>query len=629
MMREEADVAMRQNYWDRVGTARITRRRMLGSAAAVAAGLGAITLVGCSKSSKSNGTTGPQPASNSPAASGAVQTSPATSHGGIYRSFTYNALSLDTFDPHQTQFGPMYGVHSAVFSKVLKYDDDITQVISPDLAEALPEQPDKTTYIIKIRKGVRFHDNPRVRADFPAVAGRELTAEDVKYSIERQMNASSPQRALYYRRGQWASIDKIELTDNYTLRITTKTPTAPFLHYLADRNAFIVAKETVDAQDTMNTDKAMIGTGPFLLEDFQALQVVKFRRNPNWFAKDDNPNNIGTGRPFLDGFDALWTPASNSAEEAALRSKQIDSTSFEDDTTAVSVSKSPGLVLYEYGESGWLNSRLWLSSKSPLKDFRLRKALHLAIDRRAIGDQMFPPAPGLRSYLVSGPITYPMTLWAIPQSELERLPGYRSDAAGRTEDISEAKSLWSAANGPASMDVLFAGVPGYIPNKALPEFKRQLLATLGMSVNETIDPTGYTSLAQALLQDTADASQGTTPFTFGFDNGWIDLDDWLYPYFHTGGTKNSFLLSDPDLDRMLEAQRGEFDQAKRRQIGLDAQHYLLDNVLPRLDYAAPVSRVVDRTYVKNEVFSTWDGSNFLYANTWLDKDDRTFSGRPG
>ena len=102
-------------------------------------------------------------------------------------------------------------------------------------------------------------------------------------------------------------------------------------------------------------------TGPFFLEDFQATQFVKVRRNPNWFAKDDNPNNIGMDRPFIDGYDSLWTPSSNSAEEAALRSKQIDSTAFEDDTTAVSVGKSAGLVLNEYGVSGWVNSRLWLS----------------------------------------------------------------------------------------------------------------------------------------------------------------------------------------------------------------------------------------------------------------------------
>jgi len=73
--------------------------------------------------------------------------------------------------------------------------------------------------------------------------------------------------------------------------------------------------------------------------------------------------------------------------------------------------------------------------------------------------------------------------------------------------------------------------------------------------------------------------------------------------------------------------RAEFDYATRRQIGIDTQKYLLDKVLARLDYSAPVNRVVEWNYVKNEVIATWFGSNYLYANTWLDQGDATYSGR--
>ena len=619
---------MARRYWDKIDAMRISRRKMLGGTAAVGASAAAIALVGCGSSSKSKSTpvAGSPSAGSTPQAT-AVQGTPLKTRGGIYRQFSFDALALDTYDPHQTQFGPMYNMHSAVFSKVLQYDDDVNQDMSPDLAAGMPEQPDKLTYIIKLRKGVKFHDSPRARQNFPAVAGRELTAEDVKYSIERQVNPSSPQKSLYYRSGQWKSVDKIEITDPYTLKITTKAPTAPFLHFLADRNSHIIAKELVDKDDAMNSDTAMIGTGPFFLDDFRATEVVKVRRNPVWFAKDDNPHNIGKDRPFLDGYDSLWTPSSNSAEEAAIKSKQVDSTGFEDDATAISVSRSPGLHLVEAGVSGAVNSRLWVSEKSPLKDFRLRKALHLVVDRKLISEQMFPAAPGLRSFLVCGPITFPIVRWALPQGEVEKLPGYRSDAAGRADDIAEAKKLWAAASGPSTLKVLFAGIPSYIPDKAVPEFKRQLKENLGVTVEDSVDPTGYTSLAQALLQDAANADTGTAVMTWGYDNGWIDLDDWLYPYFHTGGTKNSFFLSDPDLDKMLDSQRAEFDYQARRKIGLDTQHYLLDKVLAQLNYSAPVGRTVDWDYVKNQVIATWFGSNFLYANTWLDSSDPTFSGR--
>ncbi len=617
----------RENYWRRVQDARVSRRKVLKGGAALGAGVAGIAIVGCGGSNNGSGTATPG-TSGPKATPTAMQSAAAKTKGGIYRAFTFDALALDSFDPHQTQFGPMYSMHSAVFSKILQYDDDANQVMSTDLADGMPEQPDKLTYIIKLHKGVKFHNNARAQGNFPNVAGRELTAEDVKYSIERQTNDASPQKALYYRAGQWKTIDKLEVVDNYTLKITTKAPTAPFLHYLADRNSFIVAKELVDANDTMNTDKAMIGTGPFQLEEFKAVEVVKLRRNAGWFAADDSPRGIGTGRPFLDGYDSLWTPQSDSTQEAALNSKQVDSTGFADDSTTQRVSKNSGMVFTESGTAGFLNNRLWMSEKSPFKDFRLRRAMHLAVDRERIGQQMFPGAPGLKSFLVIGPVSYPITAYAIPQADLEKLPGYRSDKAGRDADIAEAKKLWAAGNGPASVKMIFAGIPAYIPDKALPEFKREMQEVLGLTIEETVDPTGYNGLAQAFLHAAQDETDGSFPSSYGFDNGWIDLDDWVYPYFHTGGTKNSFLLSDPKLDAQLDAQRAEFDRTKRHALGIDIQNYLLESVNARLDYCSPVTRGVSWSYVKNEFTATWFGSNFLMANVWLDQNDSNWSGRP-
>ncbi|HLB23493.1 MAG TPA: ABC transporter substrate-binding protein [Dehalococcoidia bacterium] len=599
---------------------------MLARSAAVAAGAAGLALVGCDSGGDGGGNGG---GGGEATPTAVPQSEAAGTRGGVYRSFNFDALALDTFDPHQTQFGPMYSMHSAVFSKVLQYDDDANEVMSADLAAGMPEQPDELTYIVKLRQGVTFHNSERAQKNFPAVAGRELTAEDVKYSIERQSNPDSPQRALYYRAEHWKTIDKLEVVDAQTLKITTKTPTAPFLHYLADRNAHIVAKELVDANDTMNSDAAMIGTGPFYLADFKAVEYVKARRNPDWFARDDSPRGIGTGRPFLDGYDALWTPQSDSTQEAALLSRQVDATGFADESTTRRVlAEQGGLVLNESGTAGFLNSRMWMSERSPLKDFRLRKAIHLAVDRERIGQQMFPGAPGYKSYLVVGPVGYPIVRWAIPQNELEQRPGYRSTKEGRDEDIAEAKQLWEAGGGPDSFKAIFAGVPDYIPNKALPELKRQMQEVLGLTIEEEVDPTGYNAMAQAFLRNANDANEGTIPFSYGYDNGWIDLDDWVYPYFHTGGTKNSFLLSDATLDTKLEAQRAEFDAGRRREIGYEIQDYLLESVLARLDYCAPITRGLAWNYVRNSFSATWFGSNFLFANMWFDQSDASYSGRP-
>ncbi|TAK53971.1 MAG: hypothetical protein EPO22_15585, partial [Dehalococcoidia bacterium] len=195
----------RDSYWRKVHEARVSRRRVLAGGAALGAGVAGLALAGCSSSGggTKTATSGNAPAAASPTP---AQSTPVKSKGGVFRSFGFDALALDTFDPHQTQFGPMYNMHSSVFSKILKYDDDAAAIMSTDLAESMPEQPDQTTYIIKLRKGVKFHSNSRAQQNFPDVAGRELTAEDVKYSIERQVNVNSPQKALYYRAEQWRTV---------------------------------------------------------------------------------------------------------------------------------------------------------------------------------------------------------------------------------------------------------------------------------------------------------------------------------------------------------------------------------------------------------------------------------------
>jgi ABC-type transport system substrate-binding protein len=619
------------SYWDKFTRSRITRRRMLAGSAAVGAGATAFALVGCGGDDDDGGGGDGGDSGEETPTTGASKTGIRTElvaakhRGGIYRSYTFDALALDTMDPHQTQFGPIYNMHSAVFSRVLQYEDEVDGTIGPDLADGMPENPDELTYIVKIRKGATFHDTPAIRSNFPQTAGREVNVDDVIFMMERQINESSPNKALYYRAGHWKSIDKMERVDDYTLRITTKKPTAPFQHYLADRNAHVVPKEIVGADDIINDPKFMIGSGPFVLDEFKAVEVVKVRRNPNWFAKDDKPE-LGLDRPFLDGYDSLWTPQVDATQEAALLDKQVDDTGFEDDanTDRVGGDASKFRIIGQ-PTAGWVNSRLWLSDKSVFKDFRLRKALHLAIDRKRIGEQIFPAAPGRRGFQLQAPVGFAMPRWSLPLDELESLPGYRSD---KTEDIAEAKALWQAANGPSSLDILFAGIPTYIPQKALPEMKRQLKEALGVDVREEVDPTGYTKLAQCLLRNTADAGSDTCAFTWGFDNGWIDLDDWVYPYFYTGGTKNSFLLSDPTLDEMLDKQRGEFDYEARRDLGYEIQRYLLENSLARLDYAAPISRFAQWTYARNSFTATWFGHNYFFADVWLDKDDPNYSGRP-
>ena len=629
------------DYWKRLARRRLARRRFLTGAAAVGAGLAAVSVVGCggggednrptgTASSTSSATPSPEgadPFATLPAMGPRGPWQPAKARGGIARWFGFDALPLDTFDPHQTQFGPIYGMHSAVFSKVLMYDDIYDNRIVTDLAETMPEAPDKLTYVVKLRPNVRFHDTEKIRKNFANTAGRTLTAEDVKYSIERQTNKESPKYAISYRASQWETLDKIEMPDGpqgLTIRFTTKRPTAPFVHYLADTNAFIIAKELVDPDsDDINSQDKMVGTGPFLLDRFVGLQVVRMARNPDWFAKDDLVDQGLSNRPILDGFEALWPAQDDTATEAAFRSKQVDFTGYVDSDNVARIAEEGGAENDRAITAGWVNTRLLLKdserARAPFPDLRLRKALHLAIDRSRMGQQMF----GVGYFVLCPPISLGLKQWAYTPEELVKKPGYRFGRREREEDLAEARRLWEAAGGLnlPEAEIVIAGIPDYVKNFA-PQLQRNLQETLGYNIKIRIDPTGYTELAQCALRKSCQGG-------LNYDNGWIDPDDWLYAYFYSTAPKNSFSLADPTLDEMLDDQRAEFDIDKRRQLVLEIQDYLLDNVLAKLDWVAPSQPSTRWPYLGNRRMTPWFGDWYLYPpNLWLDSKHPTFQDRP-
>jgi len=623
-------------YWKKLSRARLSRRRLLTRAAGLGGGLAALSLAGCNeKESPPSGaspTTGASAQGSPQPAVGGVHhrwgadppppLEPVKTRGGVLRWFGSEAITLDTFDPHQSQFGPIFSTHSAVFSKILKYEDACRGVMVTDLAEAMPETPDQLTYVIKVRPDVRFQDTDSIRAKFPEVAGRQLTAEDVKYSIERQTNASSPKSALYYQKGHWEKIDKIEVVDPLTVRITTKQPVAPFVHYLADTNAFIIAKELVDpASDEMNSVDRMVGTGPFILDKFTALQLLRVVRNPQWFARDDLADQGLGGRPLLDGFEAIWGPADDTATEVAFSSKQVDHTWMGDHRIPDRIAAEAGSYVEECISASFVNSRLLVADSeaavSPFKDLRLRQAISIAVDRSQMGQQMLQG-----SFNFGSPVAQALVNWALPLEELAKKPGYRFKSEEREQDLADAKKMWEAAGGSAvgPIEIYYSGIPSSVADY-WPQLQRQLKEVLGLESSGTLDPSGYTTIAQGVLQK-------RLVFIFGWDNGWMEPDDYLYPYFHSTGPRNSFNLSDPTLDRMLEEQRQEFNTERRQQMVYDIQHYLLDKVVARLDWLSEINRGVLWPYVKNRWYSTWFGDTYQQADTWLDSTDPTFQGRP-
>jgi peptide/nickel transport system substrate-binding protein len=568
---------------------------------------------------------------------------PADSRGDFLTYIGFDAVVLDRYDPHQTQFGPMYSNLSAVFSKLYRYqshEEPTWDNILPDLAEGAPEMigDPPTEYIVRLRKGVKFHDTEKIRSNYPDLAGRELTADDVIYSFERQANEESPQYSYYYRSSQVKTIEKMEAVDPYTIRFTTKGPVAPFFHFLADTNAMIIPKEIVDMEDGPDgrpwdsvdayqgrppvPAERMIGTGPFMWESLVFGIEYKAVRNPNWFGWDDP----GLGRPYLDGYKATGQGLNDATVESLFRRKEIDAAGFIDNPQWILsiMDEYPELVFQRQQVSGWIGSR-FKSYAKPFDDWRVRRALTLAVDRQEIVDVI-----GSGAWIKVGPVNSAIKYWALPDDELLALPGYRTDQTLREQDVKEARQLYEAAGSPQIPQIWFADVPGYIPRFA-PTYIETIKRNLGIDGDIKYQTVPYSRIAEGLVKQEPDQAA----MTWGFDNGWIDLDDWTYPYFKTDGPKNSFEVSDPELDKLLDAQRAEFDIEKRRQIGYDIQRYLLGVTNPeapgahmKLDYATPGGGSISWPYFRNRSSWPWFGNQYWVSEVWFDKNDPSYQGRP-
>lgn len=583
--------------WEPSGERRVSRRWVL-KATGLAAGAAGLAALGCNGGSKE--TPGGSPttdatgdASPTRAASTGLTPRPDGKHGETLRYTGY--VQRDAFsDPHRTQAGPFYGQQALVFSRLLSYGDQAQGTIVADLASGLPEMPDGQTLVFRIKPGARWQN-------VPPLAGRAVTAEDVKHSIERQVGGDT----TFVRAPQWSAIDSMEVSDPGTITFKLKAPLAAMQHRFADVNSFIVAPELSEGTGDIGLDR-QVGSGPFQWVEWRDEKFASVRRNAEWYGNDR--------QPYLDGM-SLLQPSTTAEVEAGLRTKDID-VAFVNRPLADRLKRAlPELVENTVGHSLFFGVRYSLVN-APYNDLRFRAALTIALDRRGMIDRFFGGAGGVNPW-----ISWPVSRWTLPESELTSVAGYRPGAGGRAEDLREAKALLDA----------------FLSEKSLPEGGLPLLVldtaeaatgmgrviseqiALGLGLNVTVHPVDLATLSNMLLSAEA-------PFAAGPDTGWIDLDDWVYPYFHSSGTKNSFPLVDTDLDALIDAQRVEFDAAKRQQIGYEIQRKLLA-------LNAGVNLVSERVvtlswpYVKGFPLDTTDGYQNRLADCWIDRADPTYRGR--
>ncbi|MBZ6077757.1 ABC transporter substrate-binding protein [Microvirga puerhi] len=207
-----------------------------------------------------------------------------------------------TMDP-MVSTADLVGIVTQHFYETL-FTFDKDWKVTPLLAATMPEITEGgKVYTIKLRRDVTFHD------------GSPMTADDVVASLKRWMDLAS-------RGKQTASnIDKVEVVDPATVRITLKAPYAPLLALLAFNNSAAVI---MPAKKMENPLKEPVGTGPYMLKDRKADQYIQLVRYDGYKPREGAPDGYGGARkPLLDEIRFVPVPDPNTRIEGAI-SGQFD-----------------------------------------------------------------------------------------------------------------------------------------------------------------------------------------------------------------------------------------------------------------------------------------------------------------
>jgi peptide/nickel transport system substrate-binding protein len=314
-----------------------------------------------------------------------------------------------SYDAHREEtFGVIHPL-APHYNTLLRPDpnDPKASKIVGDLAESWTISKDGRTYTLKLRRGVKFHD------------GSEMTSKDAKASYDKIIFPTGAM--ISARKGTYQAVEAVEAPDPQTVRFRLKWPEASFLVNLASPFSWIF-KADILARDMRWYETNVMGTGPF--------KFVEHVKGSHWVAKK-NPDYWDKGKPYLDGYRALFISAS-SAQVAALRGErahaQFRGLSPLDRDNLVQALGSKITVQ----ESPWdcVSLVAFNHERKPFDDKRVRRALTLALDRHGASRSLS------RITVVKevGGIQVPGTPWATPPAELEKLAGYGRDiVANRAE----------------------------------------------------------------------------------------------------------------------------------------------------------------------------------------------------
>lgn len=426
-----------------------------------------------------------------------------------------------TLDVHQGNDGYSLQANRLIYSRLVEADTDMK--IYPGLAESWKQIDDRTTQF-KIRKGVKFHN------------GDELKMEDIQFSFERMLN--SPRIAFVV-----PPIERVDIVDENTINIITKTPFGPLLAHLAHPALGIVSKKVVtESGDDYGNNP--VGTGSYKFKEWSRGEKLVFEKNEDFYDKNEKGFKYIVFRPVIEESSRL-IGLETGEYDAALALYSLNEKAVKNNENLELLAK-PSLSTIFAGMN---------NEKAPFNDPRVRKAISYAINKQAIidtvvdGSAIIPNAPVVSAVFGS----------------TDKTKNYEYNIEKSKELLKEA----GYENGFNTSIVLRAGEL----NTQTAEIIQANLREVGINVKiEVVE-------ASTFLDITANGRHEMYLGAWGVVTG--DADYGLYSLYHSsakGATGNRDFYSNIKVDELLEAARKEIIPEKRKELYEKAEIIIMEDV---------------------------------------------------
>ena len=444
----------------------------------------------------------------------------AADSGTGYKDTITVAIGADvtSFDPHVGKETPAVAITNHIYDTLVTVDPETNEVV-PQIAESWEILSD-TEYRFHIREGLKFHN------------GEDLTAEDVKYSLDRAIASPAVSYVVDF-------IDEVIVEDDYTVLVKLDSPYAPALRNLAVPFAAIVPMDYTSAnEDILRT--APVGSGPYKFDEWSQNDHTRIVANEDYYA----------GAPKTKYIEFRVVPEA-AQRTIALETGEVDIAYDPLTADKARIAENEDLALYSAPSLTcyYLSMNM---NKEPFNNKLVRQAISHAIDRQLIVDTLYNGAGQAADDIVA-PAVF----------------GYYGCGVDEY-DPELSKQLLAEAGYPDG----FSCTIWVNNNQERVEACQVLQAMLGeVGIDCSLEVMEFGTFISRTTSGEHDMAY------FGWVTSTMDADYTYYSLEHSsqqGAAGNRTFVNDPEVDRLVEIGRSSTDESVRLQAYKDLAIYLKD-----------------------------------------------------